>query len=416
MQTKISIITIGDELLIGQVIDTNSAWIAKALAHQGMRVTRRLAIGDTELEIINAVEEEQKYSDVLLLTGGLGPTSDDLTKPSLCKHFAGKLVMNEEVLQHITHLFEEVLKRPMTERNKEQAMLPDVCSVIPNRIGTAAGMLFEVENKIIISMPGVPNEMKVMMHEQVIPLLKTRFKFAKIYSETIVCFGIAESSIADMLVDFEANLNSKIKLAYLPNYGMLRLRLTGTGEEEKELLAEIKKAKETLKTIVAAYCIADGDLKMQEIVANSLIKNKETVSTAESCTGGYIAHLLTTIPGSSTWYEGSGVSYSYEAKENLFGVQHDTLLEFGAVSEEVVIQMATGALDLLKSTYSIAVSGIMGPGGGMPEKPVGTVWMAVAGKGEVLTKKINLRFDREKNIELTAMNALNLLRDFIIRQ
>ena len=415
MQNQFSIITIGDELLIGQVVDTNSAWMAKLLTNNGMKLTRRLAIGDSEIEILNAVEEEKKYADIILMTGGLGPTSDDLTKPSLCKYFGGKLVMNQEVLQHLTHLFEEVLKRPMTDRNREQAMLPDVCTIIPNSIGTAAGMLFEDGEKMIISMPGVPTEMKLMMEKEVIPLLKRRYNFSDTIHETIVCNGIAESNVADMLVDFEAGLSKNVSLAYLPNYGMLRLRLTGSSDNVEQLKVEMRHTKETLKKLLADFCIADEDLKMQEIVANMLIQNKETVSTAESCTGGYIAHLLTAISGSSTWYEGSGVSYSNQVKENLFGVKHQTLLDHGAVSEEVVIQMAEAALKIFNTTYSIAVSGIMGPGGGTAEKPVGTVWMAVAGKENVLTRKLRFRFDREKNIELTAMNALNLLRELIGR-
>lgn len=413
MQKNVSIITIGDELLIGQVVDTNSAWMAQLLTSNGIKLSRRLAIGDTENEILQAVAEEKKHSDIILITGGLGPTTDDLTKPTLCKYFGGELVLNEEVLKHITHLFEVILKRPMTARNEAQAMLPNVCTIIPNKIGTAAGMLFTEGEKIFISMPGVPHEMKLMMETEVMPLLLKQFSFPTIIHETIVCFGVAESTIADMLIDFEASLPENIKLAYLPNYGMLRLRLTGAATNEEALKESIKTTKAQLKSIVSESIIAEDDLKMQDIIANLLIQNNETICTAESCTGGYIAHLLTSIAGSSRWYEGSGVSYSYEAKEKMFDVQHDTLLQHGAVGEEVVKQMAGGALSLLHTTYSIAVSGIMGPGGGMDGKPVGTVWMAVAGKGRIITKKMHFRFDRQKNIELTAMNALNLLRAFI---
>lgn len=414
MRNNVSIITIGDELLIGQVVDTNSAWMAQILTRYGIKLSRRLAIGDTEQEIINAVDEEKKHADIILLTGGLGPTTDDLTKPTLCKYFGGELVLNESILEHITHLFEVILKRPMTARNEAQAMLPNICTVIPNKIGTAAAMLFTEGKKIFISMPGVPHEMKLMMETEVIPLLLKQFNFPIIIHETIVCFGVAESTIADMLIDFEASLPKNIKLAYLPNYGMLRLRLSGSADNADELEKSIKASKAQLKSIVAESIIAEDDLKMQDIIAKLLIQNKETMCTAESCTGGYIAHLLTSIAGSSSWFEGTGVSYSYDAKEKIFGVKHNTLLQNGAVSEEVVKEMAEGALPLLNTTYSIAVSGIMGPGGGMDGKPVGTVWMAVAGKGKTVTKKMHFRFDRQKNIELTAMNALNLLRGFIV--
>ncbi len=416
MQKNISIITIGDELLIGQVVDTNSAWMAQLLSAKGMQVVRRVAVGDTEASILAAINEEKKHADIVLITGGLGPTSDDLTKPVLNKYFGGKLVLHEEVLTHITTLFEQILKRPITQRNIEQAMLPDVCTVIPNKIGTAAGMLFEQDEKIFISMPGVPQEMKLMMQHEVVPLLLEKFSFQAIVHETIVTYGVAESSAADMLIDFENRLPENIKLAYLPNYGLLRLRLTGTGANGSQLQDAVSNLKHELKNLLAEYCVAESDLKMQEILGELLLQRKETLCTAESCTGGYIAHLITSIPGSSQWYEGSGISYSYDAKERLFGVSHHAITTHGAVSEEVAIAMAEGALELLSSTYSVAVSGIMGPGGGMEGKPVGTVWMAVAKKGKTITQKLHFRFDRQKNIELTAMNALNMLRSFILAE
>ena len=414
--TQASIITIGDELLIGQVIDTNSAWMAQQLNKAGIRVCRRVAVGDVWEDIWTALDEESKHADIILITGGLGPTADDITKPLLCKYFNGKLVVDEAALKNVNYLFELVFKRPVTDRNIKQAEVPDTCKVIQNKRGTAPGMWFEKEGKVYMSMPGVPHEMKGMMTDDVIPMLGRQFQFPHIAHRTLLTFGIGESMLADLLVDFEAALPAHIKMAYLPNYGMVRLRLTSTGVDKVAVENEVDALFQQLQELVKDYLVTNEDEPMQDVVAKLLQRSNKTVSTAESCTGGYIASLITAKAGSSAYYNGSVVSYSYQAKEDLLGVDKNTLQTLGAVSEQVVIQMAKGALNALHTDYTIAVSGIMGPGGGTDDKPVGTVWVAVGNNEKISTHKFHFRFDRQRNIELTAMNALNLLRKFIIAQ
>ncbi len=409
-----SIITIGDELLIGQVIDTNSAWMAQQLNKAGISVNRRVAVGDVAADIWAALDEEMPHADIILITGGLGPTADDITKPLLCKYFGGKLIVDQGALENVQYLFEKIFKRPLTENNYKQAEVPDVCKVIPNGRGSAPGMLFEKEGKLFISMPGVPHEMKGMMETTVIPLLKERFRLPPIGHRTLLTFGIGESMLSDMIKDFEEALPAYIKLAYLPNYGMVRLRLSSTGENKIASDEELDERFTHLQQLVSAYMVTNKDEKMEEVLGKLLLAKKKTMCTAESCTGGYIAHLVTAIPGSSGFYDGSIVSYSYKAKEDLLLVQEKILLDKGAVSEEVVIEMAKGVLLKINADYAIAVSGIMGPGGGMPDKPVGTVWMAAGDKDKIITQKLHFRFERQLNIQLTAVNALNLLRRFIL--
>ncbi|MFC4263659.1 competence/damage-inducible protein A [Ferruginibacter yonginensis] len=415
---KAAIITIGDELLIGQVIDTNSAFIAQQLNLAGFSVAKRVAVGDVYNDIKNALDQTKQEADIILITGGLGPTADDITKPLLCDYFGGKMVVNQEALTFIEHLFANVFKRPFTERNKKQAEVPDVCTVIQNKKGTAPGMAFFEEvngrKKIFISMPGVPFEMMAMMTDDVIPLLKETFNPSKIEHRTLLTAGIGESMLADMIEDFETALPTHIKLAYLPNYGMVRLRLSATYNETPNDTTEVDTLFNTLQNLVHVYLVTNVDETMEQTVAKLLIANNKTVSTAESCTGGYIAHLLTTKAGASAYFEGSVVSYSYHAKEALLQVNNDTLLTHGAVSEAVVIEMAKGTLKNLGTHYTIAVSGIMGPGGGMPDKPVGTVWVCVGSQQKLIQRKFEFRFDRDRNIKLTALYALNMLRQFIL--
>ncbi len=411
--TQASIITIGDELLIGQVIDTNSAWMAQELNKSGIRVARRLAVGDVWDEIWAALDEEQKYADIILITGGLGPTADDITKPLLCKYFGGKLIVNEQAKQNVLDIFTK-LNRPIIDRNLKQAEVPDVCTVLLNKRGTAPGMLFEKAGKVFVSLPGVPHEMKGLMTDDVIPMLVKQFRFPAIIHKTLLTAGVGESFLAELIKDFEEALPAHIKLAYLPNYGMVRLRLTATDFNADETEQEIHRLFEKLKMLVSDYLVTEKDEPMENVVGKLLALKGKTMCTAESCTGGYIAHLLTSIVGSSKFYNGSVVSYSYEAKEDMLQVDKNVLLSKGAVSEEVVMQMARGALKHLRSDYVIAVSGIMGPAGGTSDKPVGTVWIAVGNKEKLQAQKLYFRFDRARNIQLTAMNALNLLRKFIL--
>ena len=408
-----AIITIGDELLIGQVIDTNSAWIAQQLNKAGLHVKKRTAIGDDADEIRNALEMESKTSDVVLITGGLGPTSDDITKQVLCKYFSGKMVVNEVALENVKQLFEKIYKKPVSQVNLSQAEVPDVCEVIQNMRGSAPGMIFRKDKTIFISMPGVPYEMEGIMND-VIPFLKKQFNLPVIIHRTILTAGIGETGLAEIIANFEKQLPANIRLAYLPNYGMVRLRLTTTGFDKEAVEKSIEEQFYHLKQLVKKYMVTDEDESMQAVLGKLLLKNKQTIGTAESCTGGAISALITSVPGSSAYYEGSIISYSFDVKENLLDVKSETLKKHGAVSEETVVEMLKGLLQKMKTDYGIAVSGIMGPEGGIPGKPVGTVWIAVGNKEKHVVQKFQQRFHRLKNIEVTAVMALNMMRKFIL--
>ena len=410
-----AILTIGDELLIGQTVDTNSTWMARALNEIGVWVKRRTAVGDDWDEIWNALDEESTHADIILITGGLGPTADDITKPLLCKYFGGTMVENEAVKNHIIDIFTR-MKRPLLDRNLRQAEVPDVCTVLFNERGTAPGMWFEKNGKIYVSMPGVPHEMKGIMEKHVLPRLPQHFTMPHILHHTLLTAGAGESFIAERLQDFEAGLPENMKLAYLPNYGMVRLRLTVTGEDKASLQKSLNHHFEKLKKEVADLLVIDRDEPLEKALGNLLRAHGKTVATAESCTGGYISHLITSIAGSSDYYKGSVIAYAYDAKEKLLGVNHPLMLERGAVSEEVVTQMVAGVLEQTGADFAVATSGIMGPGGETPDKPVGTVWMAAGSASKIIAKKAHFRFDRKKNIEITANHALHFLYEFIRKE
>src|SRR5436190_7471343 len=411
-----SIITIGDELLIGQTIDTNSAWMAEELNKIGVWVKRRVTVGDVWDDIWNALDEESKDTDIILITGGLGPTADDITKPLLCKYFGGKLVVNEDVLEHVKYLFAKVYRRPgpMLERNLKQAEVPDVCKVLHNARGTAPGMWFEKDGRIYVSLPGVPHEMKGLMTNEVLSRIPKYFDLPFIIHRTAFTMGTGESMIAEKIKDFETNLPEHIKLAYLPGYGMVKLRLTAKGDDKEKMEKELDEKFSVLKELVSEWLVTDKDENLATVVTKILKEKNKTIGTAESCTGGYIAHLITSNPGSSVGYKGSIISYANDVKEKILGVSDKTLRTVGAVSEETVIQMVKGAIEKLNVDFVVATSGIMGPDGGTDEKPVGTVWIAAGNKGEVETAKLAFRFDRERNIEMTSHTALNFLRKFIL--
>ncbi|MBN9380655.1 MAG: CinA family nicotinamide mononucleotide deamidase-related protein [Chitinophagaceae bacterium] len=409
-----SIITIGDELLIGQVIDTNSAWMAQELNKSGIWVRHRLAVGDVWEDIWKALNDESAQSQIILITGGLGPTADDITKPLLNEYFGGKMVVDEGALANVKHIFEKILQRPMIERNLRQAEVPDVCTVIPNKRGTAPGMWFEKAGKIFVSMPGVPHEMKGMMTDAILPAIREKFHLPFIAHRTLLTAGIGESFLAEHISAFETALPPYIRLAYLPNYGMVRLRLTIQGEDAAAMNKELDEQFAKMRQLTAEWMVIDEDLTLQEALGKLLKTRGKTVGTAESCTGGYIAHLITSIPGSSQYFKGSVVSYANEVKEEVLGVNAATLTTVGAVSEETVREMAAGALATLGTDYVVVTSGIMGPDGGSPEKPVGTAWVAVGNHQRISTQRFWFRFDRLRNIELTATNAMNLLRKFIL--
>lgn len=417
-----SIITIGDELLIGQTIDTNSAFIGKELNKIGIWVKRRVAVGDLKEEISNALDQEGSYSDLIIITGGLGPTADDITKPVLCEYFGGKMVVNEQVLLHIKYLFERVYNRPgpILERNLRQAEVPDTCTVLFNERGSAPGMWFESKTnpnstpKVFISLPGVPHEMKGLMEKEVIPRLKEHFERPIILHQTLLTAGTGESIIAEKIKIWEDKLPGHIKLAYLPHYGLVRLRLTTTGSDRNAMESELETLFAQLKELVSEWLVIDDDMTLPQAVAIMLKQRKQTAGTSESCTGGYIAHLLSRDPGSSSNFKGSIVSYDNQVKIDILGVSRETLDTEGAVSEKTVIQMAKGGLKQLKTDYIVATSGIMGPDGGSENKPVGLVWIAVGNKEKIEAEKFNFRFDRARNIEMTANAALNKLRKFIL--
>lgn len=413
--TQASVITIGNELLIGQTIDTNSAFIGQELNKIGIWVRKRVAVGDDALEIKTALDQESLASDVIILTGGLGPTADDITKPLLCEYFGGKMRQDAETLEHIRYLFEQVYKRPgaLLDRNVNQANVPDNCRVLKNPVGTAPGMLFEKKGKIFISLPGVPKEMKDLMKTAVLPYLEKNCQRAAIVHLNLLTAGIGESVLAELIQDYENSLPSSVSLAYLPNYGMVKLRLTGIGSSEDVLRKLMNPLFEQLKKLTAAYLVTDVEESLEETLGKLLTQKKSTVGTAESCTGGLIGQMISSVPGASTYYKGSIVSYANEIKESLLKVRTSTLEKLGAVSEETVIEMAKGALESLKTNYIIAVTGIMGPQGGTPDKPVGTVWVAVGNSTQLITKKLQLGFDRVRNTQQTAVTSLNLLRQFI---
>jgi nicotinamide-nucleotide amidase len=400
-----TLITIGDELLIGQTIDTNSAWMATELNNIGVTVKRRVAVGDAWQEIWSALEEESQTAQLILITGGLGPTSDDITKPLLCEFFGGKMVVDEAARENVIEIFTKKLNRPLLDRNLKQAEVPNNCRVIQNSRGTAPGMWFEKNGVIFVSMPGVPNEMKGMMTRDVIPAIKERFILKPVQHRTLLTAGIGESFLAEKLIGFESELPSSIKMAYLPNYGMVRIRLSSQTDN-----APVDEQFEKLKLLVSEYLVVDKDLTIQGTIAEKLLNRKQTLSVAESCTGGYISHLLTSIPGSSGFFLGSVIAYDNEVKKKLLGVDQESLDNHGAVSMETVIKMAIGVRERTGSDFSLATSGIMGPGGGTETKPVGTVYVACSTPTSTASIAFHFRFDRKRNIELTAAHALDFLR------
>lgn len=406
-----TVITIGDEILIGQIVDTNSAWIGQQFNAMGIKLYEIISCGDDAAQIISALDRAKTTSQIVIMTGGLGPTKDDITKKTLVEYFNTELELNEEVWEKMKLIFE---KRGLQvlEMNRSQAMIPKASTMLPNMRGTAQGMWFDVKGVVYISMPGVPHEMKHLMETQVIPRLKERFKFPHIYHVNVMTAGAGESTVASKLSAFEEQLPKYIKLAYLPNLGVVKLRLTAHGDSEavkQEVVAQKEQMIAALGNLV--YC--EGEEPLEVVLGRQLAERKETVSCAESCTGGYISHLFTLVPGSSAYFEGSVISYSYDVKEKVLGVKHDTLNKVGAVSEECVSEMLDGLLKLTGSTYGIAVSGIAGPGGATPDKPVGTVWIAVGSKDKKVAKRFQFFPSRAENIKVFSNAALNMLRLFM---
>ncbi|WP_294555378.1 competence/damage-inducible protein A [uncultured Bacteroides sp.] len=405
------IITIGDELLIGQVIDTNSAWMGRELNKIGIEVLRVVSVRDREEEILEAIDNAMKRVNIVLVTGGLGPTKDDITKQTLCKYFHTKLVFSEEVFENVKRVLAG--KIPMNALNKSQAMVPENCTVINNPVGSASVSWFEKDGKVLVSMPGVPQEMTAVMTGSILPKLHERFQTDVIIHQTFLVQHYPESVLAEKLEPWESALPECIKLAYLPKLGIIRLRLTGRGQRKEEVKKLLDCEKVKLEEILGDDIFSEEDVPLEIIVGDLLKKKKLTVSTAESCTGGSIAARLTSIAGSSEYFNGSVVAYSNDVKMGLLHVSAEILERYGAVSEQTVIEMVKGAMKALKTDCAVATSGIAGPGGGTPEKPVGTVWIAAGYKNEIRTYKQETNRGRAMNIERAGNNALLMLRDLL---
>jgi nicotinamide-nucleotide amidase len=414
------LLTIGNEILIGQIVNTNSVWMAQALNMVGVSIIHMSSVADDEQSILKAFEEAGKRADIILITGGLGPTKDDITKTTFCKYFETELAMDENVLKDVTGFFTKRNKE-ISEINKKQAEVPKGCLVIRNKNGTAPGMWMEKNNTIYVSMPGVPYEMQAMITDDVIPEIKKRFKLPFIYHKTILTQGIGESTLAELISDWEDALAEKeIGLAYLPSPGMVRLRLSSKGFDELELKNKIDSEVEKVKVFIEKYIYGYEEYgkeqpKLEEILGKLLLEKNLKLALAESCTGGYISHLITSVAGSSNYYNGCIVPYHNEFKHTLLKVDNSIFEKHGAVSKECVLAMAKQTLTLFNADVAIAVSGIAGPGGGTDEKPIGTTWIAVAYGDRIIPKQFVFGDNRQRNIQMTAMTAMNMLRKLILK-
>jgi nicotinamide-nucleotide amidase len=407
--TKAELLTIGDEILFGQINDTNSQWMSQELDKVGIRVIRKTTVGDNREDILEAFKEAEQRADIVLITGGLGPTNDDLTKPLLAEYFDCKIEMNEEALEELTGFFEGK-GLELTPVNRQQAALPVCCERVSNLLGTAPGMWFSRNGKVFVSMPGVPHEMKRMMVDIVIPKLQKTFKTDVIFHKLVKTIGVGESWLADEIKDWEDALPSHIKLAYLPSLGQVKLRLTAIGSSMESLIEEVDAQIGFLKKYAWKYIYGYDRDKIAEVIGTMLKERGLTLAIAESCSGGYLSHMVTAVEGSSSYYMGSIIPYQYELKVSQLGVKQETLDKYGAVSEETIIEMANNVRTKLNADIGVATSGIAGPDGGTPDKPVGTVWIAIADGQQTITKKLQLWKDREVNIKASSVAVLNLIR------
>jgi nicotinamide-nucleotide amidase len=370
-------------------------------------------VGDREDDIMLAFGQARERANIVLITGGLGPTNDDLTKPCLAKFFDSPMAIHEEALQEVTDFFNS-RGRELTELNRQQANLPMKCRKITNRMGTAPGMWFDEHGVVFVSMPGVPHEMKIMMDEQVIPMLKDRFELPVIFHSIIRTAGIGESFLADKIREWESALPAHMGLAYLPNLGQVKLRLTSNGSDRQILKAESDEWIKKLSDLIPEYIYSYENETLEVVVGRMLKERKLTLSVAESCTGGYLSHLITTVPGSSDYFLGSMIPYAYEIKKSQLGVRPETLEKFGAVSEQTIVEMAATVRARFNTDVGVATSGIAGPGGATSEKPVGTVWIAFSDKKKTVAKRLQLSADRLLNIQLASVAVLNLIRRELI--
>jgi nicotinamide-nucleotide amidase len=412
---KATIICIGDELLIGQTINTNSSWMGQQLTANGITVASVLTIGDTEDAILSALDEALRQTEIVLVTGGLGPTSDDLTLPCLVKYFGSNRVFDEAVWENIRQIF-HMRGREINEASKQLAYVPDNARIIYNSQGTAPGTIFMKEGRMVASMPGVPYEMKAMMERDVLPFVRSHFHLPHIINRHILTAGVGETQLAASLVDFEQTLPPHFNLAYLPNVGKVKLRISGSGEDVAQLKKESDELLEKAFKAVEQHVYGLDDDALEAAVGRLLTERGWKLALAESCTGGYIGHLITAVPGASAYFNGGIISYSNEVKMNVLNVSDETLKQFGAVSEETVREMLQGALQALNADVAIAVSGVAGPDGGTAEKPVGTVYIGVGSKDQQYIKRWSFTQHRERNIQLSGVVALVMLRKFMLKQ
>jgi len=411
---KAEIITIGDEILIGQIVDTNSAWIGEQFNMNGIEIIQITSVRDNHEHIKEALKSAEGRVDLVVITGGLGPTKDDITKHTLCEYFNTELVFHQPTLDHIIDRF-NLRGIDINKLNRDQALLPAACTILPNKLGTAPGMWFERNDTIFVSMPGVPFEMKYIVEFELLPLLRETGKTKAIYHKTVLTQGLPESMLAERIADWEDALPSHIKLAYLPNPMAVRLRLTARGEDIELLKKDVEAEIESLKPLISENIFGYDNESLAEVIGRMLLKGGKSMAVAESCTGGYVSHLITLVPGCSDYYKGSVTAYSNEIKEIVLGVNTETLNQFGAVSKEVALEMVEGVKKALNADYAISTTGIAGPTGGTPEKPVGTVWIGVSGPNKTFAKKYVFVGDhRERNIVRSAQTALQMLRRMVL--
>lgn len=410
---KVHIITIGDEILIGQIIDTNSAWMAQQLNLIGANIEQITSISDTKEAIQSAMKSSSQFADIVLITGGLGPTKDDITKKAMAEYFGVEMIFHKPTWERIERLFQK-WGRNTTPAHREQSYMPENATILKNKMGTAPGMWFEFDNTVFVSMPGVPYEMEYLMEFEVLPKLNARFKSKPIAHRTILTVGEGESRIAARVEAIESGLPSHIKLAFLPNLGNVRLRLSGTSDDETILHQELDDFKAAIEKLIPELIYGYENDNLEAAIGRMLKERNLTIATAESCTGGFVAHKLTSVAGSSAYYWGSVIAYDNQVKIKQLGVSEATLKAHGAVSEQTVIEMVKGAITLLETDIAVATSGIAGPGGGSEEKPVGTIWIAVGNKDRIQTKLVKAGKNRLKNIEYASVYALSEVRQFLL--
>ncbi len=403
------IITIGDEILYGHILDTNSKWLSEKLTELGIHVSEQKTIGDNYEIIYKTISLSINEYDLVVLTGGLGPTNDDITKNCLNDIYEGKLIYDIKTLNHIKSYFKK-RKLKFTKKNKDQALIPDTCKVLHNKYGTAPGMVFEKNNNFLISLPGVPFEMKSIFEEGCVVFLKEKFNLPVIVHRVIKTVGIGESWLSDMIKEWEEKLDKNLSLAYLPSIGTVKLRLTGVGKDYKKIKSNILKQEKKLYPLINKYIYGYDSDELEVVIGKLLQNQKKNISIAESCTGGHISSLITSVAGCSSYFKGSIVAYNNKIKIENLGVSKEKIEKFGAVSKEVVEEMASNIRKIFNTDIGLATSGIAGPDGGSKEKPIGTVWIAFSDKKNIISKKLNLTERRDINIILSSINILNLLR------